>query len=220
MPPEKNNFKIVSGLGINQSVEISGLNQFVNNLGKHFFASISIDHSAKKLNKIGIVLEMHLNFELSEILDHYESGFWGCLQAQNHTFLKLVNQLKEANNNLIEIDELTLHFNNTSIVINQIYENSIAEQFDAIIKKLSENYLSFSQGLSRVPYEIFIPVFEEEIHVGNQLNKLLNNSCPEVSHKDYFKFWALYYEGERKAAIYDTRLSTITSGDLFYLNND
>ncbi len=220
MPPENNKFKQLSGVGFNNNNQLRGLNSFTKNLEKHFFTSVSICHSTKNLSKVIIVLEMHFNFDVSDMLHHYESGTWGCLNSQNQNFLEFVNQLKDVNNCFIEIDELTLHFKNTSIIINQIYENSIAEQFDSILQKLNENFISFTKGISRVPYEIFIPVVEEEIHVSSSVDNRPNSSCLDFGHEDDFKFWALYYDGERKAVIYDTKSSMFTLGNLYYLNNE
>ncbi len=220
MALKNNNFKKTSGVGFEKGNQVLGLTSFTKNLEKYFFASVSTYFSTKRFNKINIVLEMHFNFDLSEVLYHYESGTWGCVHSKNHTFLKFVTQLKDANNIYIEIDELTLHFNDTSIIINQIYENSIAEQFDAILHKINKNYFSFSQGKSSVPFEIFIPVFEEDNHVNNGVDRLYHPSTAELNYKDYFKYWALYYNGEKKAAIYDSRSSLITSGKLYYLDNE
>lgn len=216
---QKNNFKKTANVSLEKRDQVLGLASFTKKLEKHFFASVSIYFSDNKLNKINVVLEMYLNFELSDVIRHYEAGTWGYHLSHNNAFLKFVTEFKEANNNNIEIDELSLHFENTSIIINKIYENSVAEQFDSILQKISENYKSFSQDESHIPYEIFIPVFEQE-NVENDLAQLYSPSHPDFSSEDYFKFWALYYDGESKAAIYDTRSSMTTSGRLYYLNEE
>ncbi len=117
----------------------------------------------------------------------------------------------------LDIGEFSLFFKDTTIVISKIYDNSIPEQFDTIFTEIGKNYVHFSKGLSEIPYEIYVPVFEDS---KDENNAVINNiEVSNNSKKDFYKYWALYFDSEEDAIIYNLEKSRLENGDLFMLNH-
>jgi hypothetical protein len=75
----------------------------------------------------------------------------------------------------------------------------------------------FTKKFTETPYEIYIPVFEED-HFEND-TKLKNIRIGNNNKKDYFEYWGLYFDSEKDAVIYDLKNKSIIFGDLFMLNH-
>lgn len=215
MPPLNNNPDEFS-VGLN-NLSISSLDSFKEKLERSFFATAIIRSTVTEANKVNLVLELNCNYELSQMLYHYNLGTWGNSGDGTILFSDYVTQLGELNHIEIEIEELSFHYENTSIIINKIYKNSISEQFNAILQKLNENFNSITKNYSIEPYEIYIPVFEEKTE--NCQIPVNDYFFTDYQAIDYFKYWALYFEGKKNAEIYDVRDTKITAGKLYYLNH-
>ncbi len=212
-----NNLNKIYGVKLASSLVI-----FKKNLEKNFFAEVIIQESFSKKNNLeNIIIDIHCNYNLSEILSYINNGSWGNIHENEKPtpFIKAFNELQEKNNTYkIDIEEFTIHFNDTSIIINKIYDYSIPEQLENIINQLANHYTYYTKGHTEMPYEIFIPVFEENIFVDS--STILDTKVSINTKDDYFKYWALYFTHTDEAVIYDlNKKIDLTKSYLFMINS-
>ena len=100
----------------------------------------------------------------------------------------------------------------TTIIIDKIYNQSIGEQLEYILRELGIHYVHYTKGYAEVPYEIFVAVFVENL-MQCELN-MFNSK----KNQNYNNFWAIYFESEIDAVIYDVQKSTFLYEDLYMLN--
>ncbi|MBU2946136.1 hypothetical protein [Zobellia uliginosa] len=218
MPLYSDSFNNDPSNGYTPNSQIVGLDSFANSLEKLFFAEATILNCMNKDNKTNLSIELNCNITLVEMLFHFNKGTWGNFKPGRTSFIKLLNKLVKTSGFSVDIEEFTFFLKDTAIIVNKIYDNSIVEQLDHIIAEICEHYVHFSKGLTETPYEIYVPVFEEE---SNEENEILirNIEADNNTKKDYFQYWGLYFESEDDAVIYDLKSSTIEYGDLFMLNH-
>ncbi len=190
----------------------SGLNTFVKNLEKHFFSKISIRENSSNCEKINLVIELNCNLTLWELIHQYDTGNWGTFNQSKYSLSNEINRLERNNNILIDVDEFSIILKDTTVIIDKIYNQSIGEQIDYILRELGMHYLQYTKGYSEVPYEIFVAVFVEN-PMQCELN-LVNSKKTQ----NYKNFWAMYFESEIEAVIYDLQKSTFLYEDLYMLN--
>ncbi len=200
---------------------VQGLNDFVRNLEKDFFAEATVTGRHNCVTSMDLDVELHCNFGLTETLFHFNNGNWGNFNFNSeHPNLwksPLENALKvlcAKNKMLVDLNELTIQFRDSSLIITKIYPNSISAQLQNIITSVSENFVHFTKHLSEMPYEIFVPVFEDD--------SVALNDCAQQSGKkglDYFHYWGLYFDSADNPSIYNLKDKTIIDeSDFFFLN--
>jgi len=207
-----------------------GLDTFQRHLEKEYFAKVTARNCttpAKSLQGTNeqvaqLAIEMECNLDLVEILYYLQKGNWGvpAIPTRGKTpasaFYEALNGFRESNPFDIDVEELSLILKDTVIVIRRIFPQSIGEEFGQILQALAAHYVHFTRDLTETPYEIYLPVFEEEVPNGNAL------ICPikrdQNTARDYYRYWALYFDSTEDARIYDLDQKTIISGDLHMLN--
>lgn len=217
MPKNNKGFNQFSRIEFNQNSEIQGLESFTKNLEKHFFSQVTIRKCCASTNVINLVVELDCNFGLLETLHHFEKDTWGNFKSQKNSFSGALNLLSDSNDLPIQIEEFTLFLKDTSIIVTRIYDLSISLQLENIFKNLIKHSLYFTRGHFEIPFEIYMPVFEDSV-MENE-NELI--SCKQATHnseKDYFSFWGLYYYSDDDAVVYDLKNQTIVNGNLQMLN--
>lgn len=192
-----------------------GLDDFINRLERDFFGTTRLNckYDAKN-NKVDMIIYIHLNFQLMDCLRHLNNGDWleVAIPKDNSIACNLEKSLRELNaQNSIKFDisELSLHFEETTVIVSRLYERSIAKQMGEIISEIGNHFVYFTKGLTEMPYEIFVPVFEDDIPTtGNQ---------PKKNKSGYFDYWGLYYDNEHQhqAMIYSLRKKKLYQEDLF-----
>ncbi|SDQ70056.1 hypothetical protein SAMN05216294_2252 [Flagellimonas zhangzhouensis] len=192
-----------------------GLDEFINRLERDFFGTVRLNCKYDALsNKVDMVIYIHLNFQLLDCLRHFNNGDWVevAIPKDNSIACNLDKSLRELNakNGIkFDISELSLHFEETTVIVSRLYERSIAKQMGKIISVIGQHYVYFTKGLTEMPYEIFVPVFEDDMPIaGNQLKK---------NKSGYFDYWGLYYdyEHQHQAMIYSLRKKKLYQEDLF-----
>ena len=216
MLSNQDDFKNSSSIGDSKREQIEGLDSFKKNLEKHFFSEVSIRDLSVEAASVKLVLELNCNIVLDEMLDHFDRGTWGNFESKGFSFSSLIETLRESTDLYIEIEEFSIFLKDTAIVINKIYDDSIPEQLEAILSTVRDNHLHFTKGLTEVPYEIYVPVFEENLLEDD--TTLMNIKSGNNLVQDYFKYWALYFYTEDEALIYDLKNTAIISGDVKMLN--
>jgi len=195
-----------------KNASFSGLNTFVKNLEKYFFSKISIRENSSNCEKINLVIELNCDLTLRELIRQYDTEIWGTFNQSKYSLSYEVNTLERINEIPIDVDEFSIILKDTTVIIDKIYNQSIGEQLDYILRKLGMHYKQYTKGYSEVPYEIFVAVFVENL-MQNKLN-LINSKKTQ----NYNSFWAIYFESEIDAVIYDLQKSTFLYEDLYMLN--
>ena len=77
----------------------------------------------------------------------------------------------------------------TSIIISRLFKHSITEQASDILTAVGKHFVYFTKGLTEMPYEIFVPVFEDTATVGTS-----GSTQEEDSPINYFDYWGLYFD--------------------------
>lgn len=223
MQNKQDNFRDNLRIKLDDNPQIKGLVEFKKSLERDYFSNVSVRNCSSDDARENLVIEMDCNFKLVEILSHLQKGTWGRMySAQNSwskssPFSRALRKLNKLNSRQIDIEELSIFTIDCSIIIKNIFENSIEEQLRQILQTIAEHYVYFSKRLTETPYEIYIPVFEEDIFENDA--KLKNIRAGNNKEKDYFKYWGLYFESEKDALIYDLKNKSIIYGDLFMLNH-
>lgn len=204
--------------GIKSFIIARGLEEFTRALEKDFFAKGSVQcHYDIEKQRADLVVELYCNFGLTESLHHYNNENWGGF-TQNMdgsddlcSFDKTFQNLNEINSDAVDIAEMSLHFKDTSIIITRIYDGSIPEQLGDIIFKMSEHFVYFTKGLTEMPYEIFVPVFEDAPQLSDRSNK---------TRPSYFNHWGLYFDDEinHDAMVYNLETKKLFKEDFFLLD--
>lgn len=190
----------------------SGSNTFAKNLEKHFFSKISVRENSSNCDKINLVIELNCDLTLWELIHQYDTGNWGTFNQSRYSLSNEINTLERINDIPIDVDEFSIILKDTTVIIDKIYNRSIGEQLDHILHELSLHYMQYTKGYSEVPYEIFVAVFVEN-SMQNELS-LVNSKKTQ----NYKSFWAMYFESEIDAVIYDLQKSTFLYEDLYMLN--
>ena len=93
---------------------------------------------------------------------HKAYRYYQIVRLENDcSFLNALHELRENNLQVIDIVELNIVFLESTIIIHKIFENSISSQLKKLIDELYSNHMFFTKGLTHIPFEIHIPVFEE-----------------------------------------------------------
>ena len=200
-------------INLDYTKEITGIDEFLKSLEFHYFSNIKLKRKSCTLNSVHLVLEVNCNIELLELFTNFNTGRWGTSSKNGSPLLCNLEILNSRNNCNIDIEELTIFLNDTSIVIKRIYDNSIASQFNDILKQIACNYIFLTKGLTQKPYEIFVPIFEDSID-----NFELEDDQSNILPKSYSEYWGIYLDKEDEASIFDVQRNTYVTGNLEFLS--
>lgn len=201
--PNKNNGKN-NNLGPKVFQATEGLDDFIKDLERYFFTTVKLKCKQDVVhNRLDLVVELHFNFSISDCLRHFNNGDWSGYSipedSKSDMCMTMANALKKLNEKSTypaDIMETSLHFTDTSIVISRLHPNSIPEHLGKIISTINQHFIYFTKGLSEMPYEIFVPIFEDTSILSKQ---------PKISNKcGYYDYWGLYFDKgqEHEALIY------------------
>ncbi|MGB3150323.1 MAG: hypothetical protein WBB27_06630 [Maribacter sp.] len=219
MPLDFGDFKHTTLTNLDSTSGIQGLENYLKSLEHHYFSDITVRKFRSVENTVDMALDIVCPIDLLEVLGHFNKGRWGYdyngKPSLEHSFKALVNE----NKTYLDIEELTLFLNDASIVIKKIYNHSIPEQLNTILTEIANHYIFFTKGLTAKPYEIFVPVFEDNIQ---DVSKNLSEKKPSYkTPKTYFEFWGIYLDSEEDALIYDLGKNSYIPADLdFYMLED
>lgn len=191
-----------------------GLDEFLKVIEKDFFTEAKIHFNYDgQTKKSDIVLDLNFNFGITESMKFLNAGSWGGLvfpgpgKKVSSSFENAFLELNSLNNNALDISEISLHFKDTSIVVSRLYTHSIPQEIGNILLKASEHFVYYTKGHTEMPYEIFVPVFED---------KDPHAIGPKEGTNGYFDYWGLYYEGDsQQVMIYSLRKKKMYEVDLF-----
>lgn len=211
--PNKPNNWINGGRKIFEAA--NGLDTFLKILERDFFASVKVKCKYNNVeNRADLILDLYLNFGIVDCLRHFNQGNWGddsfSKESSENITASLTSALEHLNvqnSHNIDILEMSFHFKETSIVVTRLYHQSIAEQIGKVLYKIGCHFVYFTKGLTEMPYEIFVPVFEDTMF----------GKAPEQQQSGYFDYWGLYFDEaqQHKAMIYSLEKRKLQEEDLF-----
>ena len=220
--PKHTDYSRISGFAIQNVLCLESLELFRKRLEKEYYANVLIRKFECEENQSNLVVEFQSNLTLVELLYHVQKRNVGQLTRLtnndliDNAFAAALSELREANGCEIDIEELTFFLVDSEITLKRIYKNSIEDQLGNIYRELSKHLSYISDNQSRIPSEIFIPVFEENLE--EKFKKGKSEEQASSSTRDYFNFWGIYFSHNDDAVIYDLGMRSIISGDLYMLD--
>lgn len=202
--------------GVLRHVSVDGLEEFIGVLEKNFFSKVKVQKHKAEPAGVDLVISLKCDLTLVEVLHHFNRGIWGGFESSITNLQAAFESLTRKNPKSISIAELSLELKDTSVIVNRIFENSIPSQLHEIFLEIGEHYVRFTKGLTEIPYEIYVPVFDEDIAKKIFIG-LEQRNAPQGT-LDYFSFWGLYFASEDDAVIYDVQRHAIIRGDLYMVD--
>ena len=218
MPFNQDNSKEYTLVGFDKYMQIEGLNSFAKNLEKHFFSKVIVRNISTLPTEINLVIELTCNLELNEVLSHFKKEIWGNFASKKHSFSSELKQLKDINDISIEVEELSVFLQDTSIVITSIYSQSIPEHLESIFSNLENSSIHFLKRQTEVPFEIYLPVYEDKDITYENESVIEVGTSNAASAKDYFSYWGMYFHSEEDALVYDLKNQILIDGTVQMLN--
>lgn len=217
MPSNQENSKEYSLVGFDKNMQIEGLNSFAKNLEKNFFSQVIVRNISTISTQINLVIELTCNLDLNETLTHFKKEIWGNFASKEHSFVMDFQQLKDLNDIAIEVEELSIFLKDTSIIITSIYSQSIPEQLEGILSELERSSLHFMKRQTEVPFEIYLPVYEEN-DTAYENETVIEVESNSNSAQNYFSYWGMYFHTENDAMVYDLKNQILINGTVQMLN--
>ncbi len=210
------NFRLKPTTKLDEKSGIIGLDGYLKSLEKDYFANVSLRNYNSNEFTVEMTIDIQCHLSLLEMLAFFTKSRWGFSGGEVSALKKSFNALTELNTIKLDIEELTLLLDDTSIIIKKIYNQSIPDQLNEILSEISNHYIYFSKGLTEKPYEIFVPVFEDCVAENEKDHSLFH--AKEKTPKSYFEFWGVYLESQEDALIYDVSKNAYIPADLdFYM---
>ncbi len=202
------------------SCTLVGLDALKKTLERDFFAEASIECYSPGTEQVDLIIHLNCNFGLIESLFHLNSGNWGNFRQyssgdiKTSPFQMALYAINEDNNTFVDIKELSIHLTDTSIVITRIPNLCIQDSLEPILINISANFVHFTKGMSKMPYEIFVPIFEETS------GSLVRNCQRQQPNPSYMDFWGVYFDDCEEAQVYDVQNKAIIDHSDFFLLNE
>ncbi|GGG46682.1 hypothetical protein GCM10011414_15430 [Croceivirga lutea] len=187
---------------------------------RDFYADVNIHCNYSPVtNTWKLVINMQCNFTLIDSFTYLNNGGWGGFQysyangnlVSTSSFQEYFKELNSKSDAIYDIEELSITMLDTSIIIGKVYNLSILDNIGKIFDALNGNFVHFTKGISEMPYEIFLPVYEE-----SQETNLNHNNNPQNADV-YYNYWGLYFDSDTQMFVYDCKSKTLIEGDFFLL---
>lgn len=194
--------------------KLKELEQFRAGLEEVFYSEIAVTANTSDYNKQNLVLEIDCNYGLMETLYLFnnETG----KQKNAYPFISLLTELQRRNDVQIDIEELTLFFKDTTIIINRIYPQSIPDHLGNLMTLLYHHRMHYTKCFTEIPYEIYLPVIEQK-HDFTEVSLQDIRTRKNRDDLDYFNYLGLYFESEKEGNIYDLKHRCMADGSLHKL---
>ena len=202
--------------------QLEGLQRFKSRMERDFFGEVQVRNRITKDHQANLIIELSCNFDLKEIIVFFKNKQWGqgngaCCGVDLSNLSRAICEIRQLNRLEIDIEEFAIFLNDTSIIIKKIYKDSIQQQICELLINIADHYNFITKNYTETPYEIYIPVFEEDL-LENE-TKIARIEQAHNDKKDYFGYWGLYFDSEEDAVIYDLPRKRIITGELHMLNH-
>lgn len=196
---------------------VQNLENFVKATERDFFAHTTVRGLYYDVTKkTDLILNMRCNFSMEDAVSCLKNGEWDTHTSSrkgsraSSTFYRAFQKLRKQNSNPVDIAELSIQFEETSIVVARTDDGSIAKHLSSLLKQVHRHFIYYTKGISEIPHEIFIPVFETSE----------DGFFKPQEHKNcYFKHWGVYLEndkGQEETMLYNLKTKKMYNED-FYL---
>lgn len=210
-------------LQLDHNPPINGLKKFGNVIERELISDVTIRNCSLDPESIKLIIELDSPYGLIDMHQYLREGFLAPTQNDPFTGTPISSldsalfELQLLNDPLIDVEEFSIFLADSTIVIKKIYPQSIQEQLANIFNSFQEHLIQMTREYSKIPSEIYIPVFEEDLSE----NELVLTKIEQAKNsiKDYFNYWGLYFDYQEDAAIYDLEKKSIFSGELCMLNH-
>jgi hypothetical protein len=124
-----------------------------------------------------------------------------------------------AKNSALEpkVSNLTMVFNDTTIVIYSIYENSISEVTDELVKKIAEHYNEIEKGEPVKIAYIHVPIFNKidtYAVCAYRVKLAVDENISSFTKSDYFNIWGIEFLDGTKA-VYELNGQRLTKAPFY-----
>jgi hypothetical protein len=136
-------------------------------------------------------------------------------------FLAAYEKLKGRNPTYrLDIEELRIMFQDTTVVIHKLTNDSIFPHLDKILRTIAFHSAKLTLGTGERPFEIHVPIFEDptqdrlcRFRVMLDVDETIRN----ISTSDYFQLWGLRYDyaGDR---VYNLEKGLIIENEFYTLD--
>ncbi len=193
-----------------------GLSEFKQTLEKNYSSVIKrrSDYEGKKDNELAI--EILIDKTLNEALEFSSTESITKISHLIQPFIRAYRSFKMANRK-VDIEELIICFNDCTLILYKVSNNSIYNQLENILDSISENFKTLKYKHTEVPFEIYIPIYNEkpiEEEDTGKLDTLLNtfNISNRVKEDEYYKYWGLFYESTTDSLVFDFEAKDLKVG--------
>ncbi|MGB5320414.1 hypothetical protein [Eudoraea sp.] len=123
-------------LKLDQNPDILGLSDFIRRLEKDYFSEVTVRTIPADRDQINLIIELDCTFNLVEVLSQLQKGNWGTTISDGTASpqLKALNRLRQLNDSEIDVEEFSIFLKDSSIVIKNIFKNSIQDQLNLILQ--------------------------------------------------------------------------------------
>jgi hypothetical protein len=208
----------------NKVEELDGLDEFKSELSKDYVSVVQSRPGERGGGLYELVVEFISAITLQDFATFLLQGIaYDLIKSGSKAFilrpfLDAYEKFKSRNaDRRVDIDELKIVFQDTTIILHQISENSIFLQLGDILSHLANHSHHLVVGEAERPFEIVIPVFEDPsddppCRFREKLD--VDETIPGFSDKDYFGFWGLWYEFA-KFRVYDVQNKALLHEEFF-----
>lgn len=217
MPLYLDSFKNNPPIGTTHEVNLIGLESFKKDLEKYFFSTAIVRKSNLDLSKTDLAIELECNFNLGDAVSYLKQEIFNESWSDTVALSKVLKALQAKNDIQIDIEELTIHMLDTTIVVQRIFSRSVSKQWGNILREVIHQHRHLVKNLGEMPYEVYIPVLEEN-KINDKLVFPTTKQPGQISAEDYFTYWGLYLDSEEEAVVYDVKNSAFIYEDLYMLN--
>jgi hypothetical protein len=114
-------------------------------------------------------------------------------------------QRLRSRNSRLDIGELRVVLQDTTLIIYRITNDSVSSHLDRVLEAVAKNLPLLLLRSGEAPYEIHVPVFEDP--VSDRLSRfralLTLDECIVPSSADYFRYWGLVYGLSPSLRVFD-----------------
>jgi hypothetical protein len=196
---------------VNQLYDLDGVEEFREDLSENYVSVVQgkpgdLGGLEKFMIDIiaSITLESFVKFILAGVaFDLIKSGTKSFVIRP---FLNAYKKLKDRNRENLDIERLSVTFEDTEVHLYKIYDDSIINSLENVLKHLALHYSSLYTVDGEKPSEIHVPVFRDEsqsalapYRVKLNVEETIQTFCAE----DYWKYWGICYEYTNRQVVYD-----------------
>ncbi|MBM1107455.1 hypothetical protein JQC67_14975 [Aurantibacter crassamenti] len=202
--------------GFSNNLDLNGLDNFVKKLERYFFSQVFVREClTSNTSEVKLVIDVICPLTFSKNVEYFRAATVSDTGYNSSRLLKILSELQEVNNILIDIEEFSLTMEDTTIIVQKIDSLSVARQFDNILRLVLSTYNHIVSQIREVPNEIHIPVLMDNVYQSGTEN-LLNEFKTKTSDQDYFAYWGLCYDSDLDTIIYDVENSKFIFEDVLF----